>query len=84
MPIYEYECGACRKRSSSLLPSWTAPDPACPHCGKAELRRLVSSFATTRSDEIDFGGGDDGFDSGGDDDFGDGGYGGGGFDDDDW
>jgi putative FmdB family regulatory protein len=68
MPIYEYRCAACGKRSSALLPSYTSADPACPHCGKAELKRLVSSFATVRSDEggDDFGG-DEGFDSGDDD-----------------
>jgi putative FmdB family regulatory protein len=64
MPIYEYRCAACGKRTSSLLPSYSSPDPACPHCGKAELKRLVSTFATVRSD-----------DSG--DDFGDGDFGGG-------
>ena len=79
MPIYEYGCTACRKRSTALLPSWSAPDPPCPHCGKPSLRRLVSTFATVRSEEIGFDGGDDDFDAGGDDDFG-----GGGFGDDDW
>jgi putative FmdB family regulatory protein len=65
MPIYEYRCGACGKRSTALLPSFASPDPACPHCGKSELKRLVSTFATVRS-------GDGGGDFGGDDDFGDG------------
>ena len=65
MPIYEYWCEECRKRSSSLLPSYSSPDPPCPHCGKAGLRRLVSSFATISSGESD--GGDD-FDDGGSDD----------------
>jgi len=63
MPIYEYRCAACGKRSSSLLPSYASPDPACPDCGKSELKRLVSTFATVRS-------GDGGDDFGGDDDFG--------------
>jgi putative FmdB family regulatory protein len=87
MPIYEYRCSACGKRSSALLASYSSADPPCPHCGKTELRRLVSTFATVRSDEgDDFGGGDDyggegGDDLGdGDDDFG----GGGGFGDDDF
>jgi putative FmdB family regulatory protein len=70
MPIYEYRCEECGKRSTSLLPSYSSPDPPCPHCGKPALKRLVSSFATVSSGESD--GGDD-FDGGdgGQDDFGD-------------
>ena len=90
MPIYEYRCADCRKRSSALLPSFSSPDPVCPHCGKPGLRRLVSTFATVRSAD-DGGGGSDDFggdsDSGGGGDFDDGGDdygGGGGFDDDDY
>lgn len=88
MPIYEYRCEECGKRSSSLLSSFSSPDPACPHCGKKALRRLVSTFATVSSSDDggdDFGGGGDGF--GGDgDDFGggDGDYGGGFGGDDDF
>jgi putative FmdB family regulatory protein len=76
MPIYEYRCEACGKRSSTLLSSYSSPDPACPHCGKPALKRLVSTFATTGSADVegggddDFGGGDDEFGGGGDDDFG--------------
>jgi len=76
MPIYEYRCEECGKRSSVLLASYSSPDPLCPHCGKPALRRLVSTFATVSSGEgdDDFGGGDDfgGSDDdlgGGDDDF---------------
>jgi putative FmdB family regulatory protein len=87
MPIYEYRCDECGKRSTSLLPSFSSPDPPCPHCGKAGLRRLVSTFATLSGDDDggDFGGGDDfggGEDYGGDDDSGDGDDSGGGYDDD--
>ena len=72
MPIYEYRCESCRKRSTSLLASYSTPDPVCPHCGKPALRRLVSTFATARSAEGgggDFDGGDGGG-FGGDDDMG--------------
>lgn len=78
MPIYEYRCEECGKRSSTLLASFSSADPACPHCGKHGLRRLVSTFATASSGdsesdfgggEDDFGGGDDGGDFGGDDEF---------------
>jgi putative FmdB family regulatory protein len=89
VPIYEYRCDECGKRSSALLPSYSSPDPVCPHCGKPALRRLVSTFATVHSgddgDDGDFGDHDhdhgDGDDMGGDDDYG---GGGGGFDDDDF
>jgi putative FmdB family regulatory protein len=81
MPIYEYRCAECGKRSTSLLPRYSSPDPPCPHCGKPALHRLVSTFATVSSGDGD--GGDDfdesgggGDDFGGDDDFGGGGFGG--------
>ena len=51
MPIYEYRCDECGKRSTSLLPSYSSPDPPCPHCGKQALKRLVSTFATASSGE---------------------------------
>jgi putative FmdB family regulatory protein len=83
VPIYEYRCEECGRRSSSLLQSYSSPDPACPHCGKHALLRLVSTFATARSSEDDggdfggddLGGGDDDL-GGGDDDYGGGGFGG--------
>lgn len=65
MPVYEYRCEECGKRSSTLLGSYASPDPPCPHCGKPALRRLVSTFATVSSSGDDFGG-DDGGDFGGD------------------
>ena len=78
VPIYEYRCDECKKRSS-LLVGFSSPDPACPHCGKHALRRLVSTFATVSSGDAD---GDDDFGDGGDDDFGGGGDDFGGGDDD--
>jgi putative FmdB family regulatory protein len=85
MPIYEYRCDECGKKSSALLPTFSSPHPVCPHCGKPGLRRLVSTFATVSSGDD---GGDD-FDGGGDDMGGDdGGFGGddgdGGYGDDDF
>ena len=74
MPIYEYRCEECGKRSSTLLGSFSSPDPACPHCGKHALRRLVSTFATIGSGESEDGGdfdeGGGGADDFGGDDFG--------------
>ncbi|HKC20708.1 MAG TPA: zinc ribbon domain-containing protein [Candidatus Dormibacteraeota bacterium] len=69
MPIYEYRCEECGKRSSTLLSSYSSPDPSCPHCGKPALRRLVSTFATPGAGDSggdDFGGDDAGDDFGGD------------------
>jgi putative FmdB family regulatory protein len=81
VPIYEYRCAACGKRSSSLLSSYSSPDPDCPHCGKHELRRLVSSFATVRSGESgDFDDGSDFDGANGEGDMDGDGFDGGGFD----
>ena len=52
MPIYEYQCLECRKRSSILLLSPTAsPPPVCSHCQSPRLERLLSRFAAPKSDE---------------------------------
>jgi putative FmdB family regulatory protein len=52
MPIYEYECGSCGKRSSILtLRVSEKVDEVCRHCGDRKLRRLMSRFATPRSEE---------------------------------
>ena len=52
MPIYEYDCRDCRRRVSLLVlrPS-TAPPPTCPRCGGASLSRVLSRFATVKSEE---------------------------------
>ena len=52
MPIYEYECHDCRRRVSLLIRSLASPDaPACPRCGGARLTRVMSRFATVKSEE---------------------------------
>jgi putative FmdB family regulatory protein len=52
MPIYEYECHDCRKRVSILVlrPS-AAAAPTCPACGGSALSRLMSRFATVKSED---------------------------------
>lgn len=52
MPIYEYECHDCRRAVSLLVlrPS-AAAAPTCPRCGGASLTRLMSRFATVKSEE---------------------------------
>jgi putative FmdB family regulatory protein len=50
MPIYEYGCQACRKRTSVFVRSMSAPVRArCEHCGSPKLRRLISRVAVGRS-----------------------------------
>src|SRR5205814_318429 len=52
MPIYEYECADCRRRVSLLIRSIsTAATPACPRCGGTALTRLMSRFATVKSED---------------------------------
>ncbi len=43
MPVYEYHCTACGRRSSRLFKTLAAVvHPDCPHCGQAALERLFS------------------------------------------
>ena len=50
MPIYEFQCQSCKKKSSFLIRSVTdAPTPACPACGGSDLARIISSFAYHKS-----------------------------------
>jgi putative FmdB family regulatory protein len=54
MPIYEYRCGACRRRSSLFYQSFSAAEraePRCEHCGSADVSRLVSRVAVLKSEE---------------------------------
>jgi putative FmdB family regulatory protein len=52
MPIYEYECADCRRRVSLLIRTLsTAETPACPRCGGTALTRLMSRFATVKSED---------------------------------
>ena len=55
MPIYEYRCTACGKKSSRIwmrLPA--AAEEAsltCPACGAPKLGRLMSRFSSPKSEE---------------------------------
>ncbi len=59
MPIYEFECGECGARFEELVAAGTEA-MACPECGSARARRLLSNVsppgrqprgAAVRSDE---------------------------------
>ncbi len=52
MPIYEYQCEKCRKRSSVLtLRVSEKVSPVCEHCGSKKMRRLMSRFAMPKSED---------------------------------
>jgi len=52
MPIYEYQCRACRKKMSALvLIRAREVDVRCSHCGSAEIERLWSRFSSPKSEE---------------------------------
>ena len=54
MPVYEYRCGACRRRSSHLFRTFASvATPACPHCGAPaeQMRKLISRVSVMKSEE---------------------------------
>lgn len=55
MPIYEYRCPQCGKKSSRIwmtLPAAAAEKGlACPSCGTTGLARLFSRFSSPKSEE---------------------------------
>lgn len=62
MPIYEYDCGGCKRRVSLFFTSFSvveartsAGENRCPRCGSADLTRRMSRVRTLRSSAIDTG-----------------------------
>ena len=52
MPIYEFRCLQCRRRTSVFTRSIGSPiAPVCSHCGSTDLSRLFSRVAVLRSDD---------------------------------
>ena len=54
MPVYEYRCAACRRRSSTLFRTFASvATPACPHCGAApdQMQKLISRVTVLKSEE---------------------------------
>ena len=47
MPLYEYQCGKCRKRFEALLRT-DSQKAACPDCGSKKVERKYSVFAVNR------------------------------------
>lgn len=52
MPLYEYLCLDCKKRSTTLVLSLTNQTPAaCAHCASTKIERILSWFASPKSEE---------------------------------
>ncbi len=45
MPIYEYRCGACGKKTEVIQGMNEKPLRVCPHCGEKKLKKLMSAPA---------------------------------------
>jgi putative FmdB family regulatory protein len=45
MPLYEYECEACRHRFERIQKFSDPPVDVCPNCGKSHVKKLLSSPA---------------------------------------
>lgn len=57
MPIYEFGCKSCRRRTQVFVRSVSSEvEPKCEHCGSRRLKRLISRVAIGRSDEDMFSG----------------------------
>lgn len=51
MPLYEYLCRECRKRSTLLILNLANPtSPACKQCGSRSVDRLLSRFSAPKSE----------------------------------
>jgi putative FmdB family regulatory protein len=52
MPIYEYECDKCHRRSSVLtLRVSEKADAVCRHCGSQAMSRIMSRFSMPKSED---------------------------------
>jgi putative FmdB family regulatory protein len=50
MPIYEFVCQSCHRRTSFLIRDISAPFvPKCSSCGNTNLSRVISGFAYHKS-----------------------------------
>ncbi|MGD0352471.1 MAG: zinc ribbon domain-containing protein [Dehalococcoidia bacterium] len=49
MPVYEFFCSACRKKSSFLVRSASSFEPKCSICGSTEVARVITTFAYHKS-----------------------------------
>jgi putative FmdB family regulatory protein len=55
MPIYEFRCDRCRRRTSVFTRSiGGGAEAVCSHCGSRKMSRLISRVAVVRSEEDAF------------------------------
>ncbi len=45
MPLYEYECAVCHKRTEKIQKFSDAPLTTCPHCGAEALAQTITAPA---------------------------------------
>ena len=51
MPIYEYRCEDCRTRMTVWARTVSEPAPGCSRCASRRVVRLLSRFASPRSED---------------------------------
>ncbi|MHB0912397.1 MAG: FmdB family zinc ribbon protein [Armatimonadota bacterium] len=52
MPIFDYKCADCKSRFTLLIGMVAERErEECPHCGSPSVTRLISRFATSRSED---------------------------------
>lgn len=49
MPVYEFFCPSCRKKSSFLVRGASSFEPKCSICGSSDVSRIISTFAYHKS-----------------------------------
>ena len=50
MPVYEFYCSTCRKKSSFLVrTASTSFEPKCSICGNSNMTRIISTFSYHKS-----------------------------------
>jgi putative FmdB family regulatory protein len=51
MPVYEYKCGACRKKFSlkMTVSEMERGKPKCPKCGSKKVEKLYAGFFAVTS-----------------------------------
>lgn len=52
MPIYEYRCQNCHRKTEVILQAGVyQADVSCPHCGSQAMQRVMSTFAYHQSEK---------------------------------